>query len=362
MTDQNQLCNSSRRNMIKKTGALAAALTCAPFVITPSKGAAKERIIIRTAGGTVQRVYTDLLFKPFKEECGIEVIGVSSKVEPTAEIKTIVENKNYMWNMSCLSHRAVHFLGKEYLEPHKLEADPVVSTIMQHFISPYGVGMDVYAIVLAYRINAFEGRGRQAPRTWKDFWDIENFAGRRALRKVPFDTIEESLMADGVSPSEVYPCHLDRAFYSLDRVKSHVSVWWQNAPEAGYLLTTGEVDLMPAFVVSVRSAMDAGAQIGFSWDQHIRGCDNWTILKGTPNADACRQFIKFAIHPKRQALLAQYGIGPTQPEAFNYIHQKYFKFLSTYPDNFTGGLSSNALYWTKNQNRVIERFNQWMIS
>ncbi len=369
MHNQNQP-NEKRRAIVKKMAVLSATIISSPFVITPSRGATKkmekngsnQKIVIRTAGGNIQQYYTEHLFKPFYKESGIEVIGVSSKVEPTTEIKTMVENKNYMWNMSCLSHRAVHFLGKDYLEPHKLEKDPIISTIMPPFVTPYGVGMDVYALVLAYRTDAFEKKGLKAPKTWKDFWDVENFPGRRALRKVPFDTIEEALLADGALPSEVYPCDLNRAFRSLDRIKQHVPVWWQNAPDAGNLLTTGEVDLMSAFVVNVLFALDAKAPVAFSWDQHIRGCDNWAILKGTPNADACREFIKFATHPERQAQLAKYGVAPSQSKAFDYIDPEYFKFLSTYPDNFKKGLFSDALYWTKNQHFVTERFSQWMLS
>ncbi len=365
MNDQNQPCNASRRNTLKKMAALGAAAVYAPFVITPSKGLAKERerrIIIRTSGGKSQLAYTKILFEPFQKEFGIEVIGVPSNVEPMAEIKTMVNTGKYNWHMACLGNRAIPLLSQQnYLERHGLEEDPVVSTIMPHLLSPYSVGMNVYSIVLAYRTDKF--KEHQAPKTWKDFWDVSNFPGRRSLRKIPFDTIEEALLADGVLPSEMYPCDIERAFHSLDRIKSHISVWWQNTPEAEQLLKTGEVDLIPAFSVSVLAAIEAGAPIAFSWDQHIYGYDNWTILKGTPNVDACRQFIQFATAPERQALLIPYGIAPTQPSALEQkcINQKYVKCLATYPDNLKKGLASNGSYWAKQHSQVIERYNHWLL-
>lgn len=362
MNDKNRTCNASRRNTIKKTVALATAAICAPFVITHSRGIAKERgqprIVIRTPGGKGHLAYTEILFKPFTQKTGIEMIGVSSKVEPTAEIKTMVDRKEYAWNMAILSHRAIHFLDQTYLEPHNLEKDPVVSKIMPQFMTPYSVGIDVFSTVLAYRTDAF--KGRPTPKTWKDFWDVKNFPGRRGLRKIPFDTIEEALLADGALPSEVYPCDLNRAFRSLDRIKQHVSVWWQNAPEAEHLLKSGEVDLTPCFTISALSAIHAGKPVAFSWDQHIYGYDNWTILKGTPNADACREFIKFASDPERQARLTPY-VAPTQPDALKYMDPKHIELLSIYPDNFKKGLPSNPLYWMNHQNAAIERFNQWML-
>ncbi|BBO60475.1 ABC transporter substrate-binding protein [Mycoavidus sp. B2-EB] len=358
--------NEKRRAAVRKMVALSAAVVASPFVITSARGAGKEsvkqKIVIRTSGGYLQQAYTEILFKPFKQKFGIEVIGIPSNAEPTAEVKAMVETKAYTWNMASLSHRAIQFLGPAYLEPHGLEHDPVVSTIMPQFMSPYSVGTNVFTIVLAYRTDAF--KARQAPRTWQDFWDTNNFPGRRGLRRSPFDTIEQALMADGVPPSQVYPCELDRAFRSLDRIKSHISVWYQNAPETEQLLKSGEVDLIPAFTDRVLAAIKAGAPVTFSWDQHIYGYDNWTILKGAPNVDACREFIKFASHPRQQALLAPYGIGPTQPEVLKpgYIDLKHAKLLATYPDNLKKGLPSNALYWMNHQSSVIERYSRWMLS
>lgn len=366
MDDKNRPPPSSRRNWIKKIAACGAAALCAPHLTSPSRAASKEkkpqRIVIRTSGGNAHKAYIEILFEPFRKETGIEVVGVSSKAEPTAEIKTMVETKTYTWDMACLSHRAIHFLGSAYLEPHRLEHDPVVSTILPQFMTPYAVGIDVFTTVLAYRTDAFKGRA--VPKTWKDFWDMENFPGRRGLRKIPFDTIEEALLADGALPSEVYPCDLNRAFRSLDRIKSHIAVWWQSAPEAEHLLKSGEVELIPAFHASALSAIAADAPVAFSWDQQIYGYDSLAILKGAPNADLCRQFIQFASDPKRQALLVPYGIGPTQPAVLRpgYIDLKYAKLIPTYPDNIKKGLPSNGLYWMTHQHAVIERFHQWMIS
>ncbi|WP_246504639.1 extracellular solute-binding protein [Bradyrhizobium agreste] len=82
-------------------------------------------------------------------------------------------------------------------------------------MSPYGVGTNVYTTVLAYRTDAF--KGRKAPQSWADFWNVSEFPGRRAVRKHPFDTIEEALMGAGTPAAQVYPCDLDKAFASLDK-------------------------------------------------------------------------------------------------------------------------------------------------
>ncbi|BBE08853.1 MAG: putative spermidine/putrescine transport system substrate-binding protein [Glomeribacter sp. 1016415] len=364
MNDNNPPHGSSRRKTIKKIAALGAAAVCAPLIIINSKKIAQkkaaQRIVIRTSGGEWHYAATELLFKPFQEKFGIEMVGIPSNAEPIAEIRSMVDTGNYNWHMACLGNRAIPILSQQnYLEKHGLEHDPIVSTIMPQFMSPYSVGMNVYSTVLTYRTDVFQKR---PPQNWKDFWDAENFPGRRGLRKVPFDTIEQALLADGVAPSAVYPCDLDRAFRSLDRIKPHISVWWQSTPEAEHLLKVREVDVMPVFLTAALGAIKSGAPVAFSWDQHVYGYDNWTILKGTPNADACREFIRFATDPKRQALLAPHGISPTQPSAFDYIKKEHAKFLAVYPENFSKGIPSSALYWLDNYGSIVERYNRWFLN
>src|SRR5262249_54389234 len=142
-----------------------------------------------------------------------------------------------------------------YLEKHGLESEPVIKSIPAEFMSPYGVGTNVYTTVLAYRTDAF--KGRKAPQSWPDFWNVTDYPGRRAVRKRPCDTIEEALMGAGVPTGQVYPCDLDKAFASLDRIKSSVAVWWTSGAQVEQMLTSGEIDLLPTWVSRPQSAQAA---------------------------------------------------------------------------------------------------------
>lgn len=104
-------------------------------------------------------------------------------------------------------------------------------------------------------------------------------------------------MADGVPTDKVYPCDIDRALASLDKIKPSVDVWWNTGAQVEQMLGSGEVDMIATWVSRAQSAIANGAPVQIVWDQNIWGCDNWSILKGTPNADACREFIKFASTP-----------------------------------------------------------------
>lgn len=312
----------------------------------------------------VAQAYKEVFYQPFTQATGIEIINVSTGPDPIVEIRTMVEAGRYLWHMAGgLSNQAVLLLttGKVYLEKHGLEDDPIISLIPPQFRSPYSVGTLISTIVLAYQTDTF--KARPLPKSWADLWDVDRFPGRRSLPKHPaLGLIEIALMADGVRPSDVYPCNLNRAFRSLDKIKPHLAAWWAQPSQTEQMLKSGEIDLIPAFINRVQSAINTGAPIAFAWQQHLFDCQSWAILKGTPHADACRQFIQFASDPKRQARLTLYRMGPTQPDAFNSIDAEHAKLLPTYPDNLKKGLYTDASYWLKNQHTVIERFNDWLLS
>src|SRR6266702_8225803 len=141
----------SRRSILKATAAGAAALA-APSVWSPSRAAGK-RIVVRDDGGIYTKAYGAVYYRPFTEATGIEVVGVQANAEPTAQIKSMVDTKSYTWDMAKISWPAIALLttgSKVYLDKHGLESDPVIAKIPQEYMSPYGVGTNVYTTVLAY--------------------------------------------------------------------------------------------------------------------------------------------------------------------------------------------------------------------
>jgi putative spermidine/putrescine transport system substrate-binding protein len=349
---------ASRRRFLLGT---SAGLLAMPAIWSPARAQGK-RIVIRDDGGIYNRAYNAVFYRPFTQATGIEAVGVQANAEPTAQIRSMVDTKSYTWDMAKISWPAIALLtaDKVYLEKHGLEADLAVAKIAPQYMSPYGVGTNIYTTVLAYRTDAF--KGRKAPASWADLWNVKDVPGRRGMRKHPFDTIEQALMADGVSTSTVYPCNLDRAFSALDRVKPDVAVWWTSGAQLEQMLTTGEVDMLPTWVSRAQAAQTARAPVEIVWEQGIWGCDSWSILAGTPNGDACREFIKFASDPQRMAALTEFfPAGLTIPEAFNYVKPEVAKSCPSHPDNIKSGLKIDAKYWLDNQAAVIERFNTWLL-
>lgn len=346
-----------RRRAIKLLAGSALAM---PTIWTASAQA--KRIVVRDSGGPFTPAFEAAFYKPFREATGIEVIGVASTHEPTAQIKSMVDTKTYTWNIASLSFSAIDTLVGmgDYLEPHGLEKADFVSEIPPEYMHRYAVSSDVYATALGYRTDKMRGK---TPSNWNDLWDLAGFPGRRCMRRFPFDTVELSLMADGVASGSVYPCDIDRAFKKLDKVKPQVATWWTGAAQVTQMLINGEIDMVPCMNARLQAAVDGGAPVGISWNQNLWGVDGWAILKGSPLQEECRQFIKFCSDPKRQAAFTPLvANGPTNPNAYKYIDEKRARSLPTFSENKAVGVQIDNAFWAKNKDAVVERFNGWLLS
>jgi putative spermidine/putrescine transport system substrate-binding protein len=353
---------SVTRRIALKSAAASALVLAAP-AIWRQAGAAGKRIVIRDSGGPFSEAYREAFYKPFQQATGIEAVGVTSAHDPVAEVKSMVDTKTFTWNIASLGAPAAVELVRagNYLEKHGLEKESFVAEIPADYITPYAVGSDVYSTVLAYRSDKFQGK--KAPASWKDLFDLSGVPGRRGLRKYPVDMVELALLASGVTPDKLYPCDVDRAFKQLDILKPHAAAWWSSGAQATQMLVSGEVDMVPTWVSRAQAAVDAGAPVGVMWDQNIWNTNQWTILKGAPEQEACREFIKFCSDGARQAVITKYVVaGPTNPSAYKTIDEKKAVNLPTFEANRSRGIHENDNYWAENRDKVLERFNAWILA
>lgn len=348
----------TRRSCLQLMGGVSAMLAM-PFVIRPAE-AQGRRIVVRDAGGPFAVGLAKAFYEPFQQATGIEVVSVTSSAEPTSQIKSMVDTQTYSWDLASVTLAAVEQLNAEgqYFEKHGLESDDRVKQIPAEYSNEYGVGRDIYATVLAYRTDVF----KTPPTSWKDFWDVEKFKGRRGLRKHPFDTVEQALFAAGADASNVYPCDLDKAFAQLDLIRSNVDAWWTGGAQSTQMLVNGEVDMMPTWSTRVTAAQAEGTPLGIIWDKNLWGVDVWSILRGTPNADLCREFISFSSDAQRQAAFTPYVTnGPTNPAAYEFIPKEIAETLPTYEPHRAAGVAIDNAYWGTNKDQAIERFNTWIL-
>ncbi len=337
--------NPTRRRILQGAGAFA--LSGAVPVLA---GAQSKQIVVSDPGGPYTTAYREAFYDPFEKATGIKVVSVARESQPVAQLAAMVQTKNYVWDVTTL---------KGFLEPIGLKASDFPD-VMPEAITPDWLGVDVYSTVLAYRQDKF---GQNGPKSWADFWDVKRFPGRRCLRRSPLDTLEQALLADGVSLDKLYPLDVDRAFRSLDKIKPHVNIWWTSGAQAMQAIQSGDVDMISTWNGRAQAARDSGAPVTIVWNQGLYSIEGWGIPKGTPRAEAAKQFVRFCADAKRQATLTQtLAYGPTNRKSFDSIPGARAALLPTAPDNLRDMRLSSPQWWADNRQKVTERFNAWIIS
>lgn len=337
------------------------AVSAAAVVGLPTRGWSQSRsasITVRDPGGSYVDAFREAFYLPFEAKTGIKVIPAVAAHDPTAQIKAMVEAKTYTWDVALLALSAQQLLTTQnLLEPLNIQGS-AWDDLPAAYRSPHFAGVDIYTAVLAYRTDTMTN----APTSWRDMWNTKDFPGRRSLRNNPFDTTEIALLADGVSPAHVYPCDTERAYRSLNRIKPNVNVWWSQGAQSTQLIQSGEVDMIAIWNGAAQRVIDAGAPVAIQWNQNIANVEGWTVLRGTPKAQAARDFVAFTMQPRQQAVLAKHmAYGPANPKAYEFIDAKRATQLSTHPDYRKLAVNIDNNYWAANKDQAQERFNAWKL-
>lgn len=338
----------------------AALLTGAAALAAPAIAYGQaQRFVIRDPGGAWGDAARAAFYQPFRAETGIEVVAVTSAADPISQVKSIVDTKSYIWDATNVTVSVHDVLGGQgYLEEIQWSG-PEMANLIPKARGKWFMGVDVFAVVYGYRTDRMRGK---TPAGWADFWDVKNFPGRRGLRKSPVDTFEQALLADGVAPAQLYPLDVDRALRKLDQIRNDVGVWWTGGAQATQALSTGEVDLCASWNSRIQTSIDDKVPAQIAWDQALYSVEGWAILKGTPRADLVQRFIRFCADPKRQAeFVKRVPFGPTNPGAYQFVEKARAESLPTAPGRIEKLVYQDPAYWGQNQERLLERFNAWLL-
>ena len=343
----------SRRAVLAGT---AAAFTLPNVYVNRARAAGT--LVVRDPGGPWTKAGQEGFYKPFTKETGIEIVQVAAAHEPISQVKAMVDAKSYTWDVVILTVANQDLLGPQgYLEEIPFAGD--MKDIMPRARSKWFMGTDVYSTVLSYRTDTM----KKPLESWADLWNVSAFPGRRCLRKHPIDSMEQALLADGVPADKLYPLDADRAFKKLDQIKPHVQIWWTGGAQASQFLKTGEVDILATWNGRSQAAIDDGAPARIVWNQALYSVEGWTIPKGNPKTDMAMKLIQFCANPERQAEYAKHiAYGPTNPNAYKSISKERAAMLPTNPEYFDKLIYQSHEYWGPNQEKMIERFNAWLLA
>lgn len=342
-----------RRTFLKGMGLLAAL----PLALRSgvSFAAGDKPLVVVNWGGDAIKAFGKAWTEGFSKSTGIPVkIDGSGPTE--GAIRTQMSSGRVSWDVVDAESSILQNLGKENLvEPIDYG---IVSRdkVLPGFAYEYGIADYMLSYVIAYDSERF---GDKAPKTWKDFWDVQAFPGKRTLYKWMNGMLEAALLADGVPANQLYPLDVPRALKKIDELKPHILAFWGSGAETQQLLIEGEVSM--GAIWNTRAQViteDSEGRIKWTFDNALLGCSNWGVLKGNPaGKDAAMRFIAYAQDPQSQVeLFKLFGNGPANPAAASLIPADRRHLNCTDPDNLPRQIMLSHEWYTDHYAVALEQY------
>lgn len=343
--------------VIRLAGAQAAlpTQTTIPDIL---KGSGEVRVA--GYGGTMQEAQRKAIYEPFERASGIKVRDFAGA--DWSKVKAMVETGNVEWDLVHLARTSIMNLMKtgDYFE--KIDYSLVDDGVSKPYRFEYGLEMLVWAQVMAYRTDAFNGA---APGSWADFWDTEKFPDDRAMYGIgggSFPEMEFALMAAGVPPEHVYPIDVDKALASYDKIKKSVVKWWETGAQPIQMLTDREVVMTTVWNGRMAALQEQGVPATICWNQGLLRRDAWSIPKGAKNkvnAMKLAAYSTMAIPQARQALMIPYGT--VNQDSDKYIPPERLAILPSALEIKKQLVPYNYDWWIANREMAAAKFNKWLL-
>jgi len=333
---------------------------CAIALASP---ATARDLTVVSWGGDYQDAQRDAYFKPFMQKTGVKMVEESWD-GGVGTLRAKIQGGNNNWDVVQVESEEL-LLGCEEGLYEKIDWSKLGGRdkYMPDAVNDCGVGAIVYSFVLGYDADRIKG---DAPNSWADFWNVQKWPGKRALRKGPKTTLEIALMADGVAPKDVYrtlgtDAGVERAFRKLDQLKPNL-VWWEKGSQPPQLLASGEVAMTDAYNgrLAAANAKDK-KHFKIVWTNNLYTIDSWVIMKGTPNKAAAEQYLMFVNDPNNQKdLPPKIPYGVTTKASTALIDKNVLPNLATAPQNMASALPIDDKFWLENLDKLNQRFNAWV--
>lgn len=322
-------------------------------------------ITVTSWGGSYSASQRKAYHEPFMKETGHTVLEDEWGGD-IATIRAQVETGNYKTHIiDAVPDVVIAGCDEGILEPINWE---LLGMTADDFLPgaghECGVGTISWSTLFAYRSDVFTSN---APSSWADFYDVDNFAGKRGMYKNnPVFQLEFALIADGVAAADVYTAlaaegGIDRAFDKMATIKEH-TIWWETGAQAPQLLADKEVSMTTGWNGRFYNAVvDDGQPFVLVWNGQGMDYDFWVIPAGHPEADLAHEFLKFASQPERQGDQTNYiSYGPLVKGADKFINPDILPHLPTAPANTKNWFQKDVTWWADHREELTARFHAWL--
>ena len=300
-----------------------------------------ESITFISEGGAFQAAIRRAWLDPLREMFGLDIVE-ESPGPGVARVRTQAETGNIAWDVIDLGTDQVAALLKtdslgEY-DPAIVDAKDLLDIVRAP--GPYIAGGGItWSTILAYNTDVYPGD--TGPKTWADFFDLENFPGRRSLRnEVSYGgQIQIQRLARNPELLHTPEGKLEVATPSREQMEEDFAwfadwveeagnniIYWDTGSQCPEFLISGEVDMCTAWNGRIYDAQQNGAPLKICWEcGFMTGTGGWTIAKGLKEQDPVKYELAnlvtaWATFPEKNVRMAQFiTYGPINKLSFQYM-------------------------------------------
>jgi putative spermidine/putrescine transport system substrate-binding protein len=306
-------------------------------------------------GGDAGPAYDAAYGRPFQEATGI-VVRQDGSGPTEGAIAAQAETGRPSWDIVDVDPFSAEALGRRGLMT-PIDYDVVDRDKMREgFGWEHSASAYFYSYILAYDRRRY---GDNPPRTMADFFDVENFPGRRSMYQWGAGMWEAALLADGVAPEDLYPLDLDRAHAKIEALKEHVAGYWGGGAESQSILMNGDASM--ALIWSTRAKIieeDSGGDIAWTWNEGLVAPGAMGVLANNPGgAEAAMQFIAVAQDPERQLVMFRMmGQGPANPAADALLPPEEARYNPVDPENYAVQIPLDMAWYEENYGAALDQY------
>ncbi len=325
---------------------------CAGPLFAGSNGDEKT-VVFANPGGTLAEIFRANAY-PELEEQGVTVAEESPNNE--AKLVAMVQGGSPTWDVYYSTpYTAESNCGTlfEKLDPERIDTDGLDTSRM----SDCGVPVIGSAMLLVYNKDKY---GDNPPTGWADFFDTERFPGTRGIMNYAKDGgMETALLADGVPAEQLYPLDYDRAFATLDRIRSSTR-FYETGAQQTQGLQSGEIDMMMAWPGRAYDAARAGTDLGVAWDQPLLFFDVLTIVKNARNPDRAYSLINSMIGQKNQQAVADRLPYEPTVESAHVSDDPLIRDFVNGPQSGGTAVERDNSWWAENRDEATRKWTEWV--
>jgi putative spermidine/putrescine transport system substrate-binding protein len=327
-------------------------LSPALFRLTPAHAQSKEIVVVNFGGDAVPAM-TKAWADPFNKTSAVKAV-VDGSGPSSAKMKAMVESGKVTWDVVDRNLIAGLELGRQNLL-EKIDYSIVdKSKVRPGHAGEWAIGSYIYANVLAYQTDAFGGR---TPKSWKDFYNLTEFPGKRTMRKHIDGQLETALLADGVPPDKLYPIDVKRALDKIKSIKKDV-FFWSTGAESQQLFRDKEVVMGSVWNTRAQVAKrESNNKVDFTFNEGSAWVGAWLVPKGNPAGKDAFRFIASTQDPAGQVVLFEaLGNGPVNPAAAASVPANLKPLDPGSPENYKMQIPADSEWYAANSATVLNQY------